>query len=204
LVAAPTLKRLPFLTVLAWMGLILGSFGSLYGLASAAPFFVSHDAFVAGRRADVEQQLAGKPPTDPERVRAVETVERAAEALYARRGAIIPLAILNFVLSMMLFVGCGRALRRLPSALSLWVLAAALSVPYTVLDGALGLLQARDLEVVFRDVGDPLGVIGLKMRNLVTLFKAALEVSYFTICVIYLRRPELQRAFAATTTEEPR
>ncbi len=191
--AAP---KLPFLTVLAWFGLLLGSFGSLYGLASAAPFFASHDAFVSGRRADVEQQLAGKPPDDPERQRAVTTVERAAEALYARRGAIIPLAILNFVLSMMLFVACGRALRRLPSALSLWVLAAALSVPYTILDGALSWLQGRDLEVVFRDLGDPLGVIGLKMRNLMTLFKAALEILYFVVCVVYLRRPDLQRLFS--------
>ena len=189
-------KRPASLTALAWIGLFLGMFGSLYGLASATPYFSSRDAFVEQRRADVERQLSGRPPADPERQQAVQTVERAADAIYARRGAIIPLSLLNFVLSMMLFVGCGRALRRMPGALSLWALAAALSIPYTGLDAVLGWLQTRDLDLIFRDANDALGLIGIRMRNLLTLFKAGIEIVYFAICVVYLRRPELKRLFS--------
>jgi hypothetical protein len=187
LLVAPAAQRPRFLTALGWIGMVLGAFGTLYATASVRPFLMSRDQFVTATRAAVSEQVRAGAEADAE----LRTVERSADAQYSRRGAVVSLGVLNFLLSLLLFNGCARALRGLPSGIPLWRLAATVSVPYTVLAFVLVVLQLRDQARVLREAQVAemeLYTILMRAKTAASGMISLVEIAYYAIALVYLRR----------------
>ncbi len=195
----PPQSKPPMLYVLAAFGLVLGSFGTLYALSSATPFLLTRDQFVGAVRDEAEKQLP-VPADGADRGQLVHLEERKAEVLYARRGVALPLAAMNLILSALLFAGTARAIRGHAWGVSAWSLAAAASVPYTLLAFAAFIVESRALIAAFRETPGPLAELNVTtqhLKELAVAFQAALEVLYFAISWLYLRRPALRKLFEA-------
>jgi hypothetical protein len=194
---ATVLKKPALFKVLAIFGLILGGFGSLYSFASSMPLLSSRDQYVAIYREAAEKQSAVV-PTPALRDELVHMYERQADTVYSRRGVQLPLAAMNIILSMLLFAGCTRALRGQGWGLSAWTMAALASIPYTVLDVAFSVVQARDLSAVFRETAGPMGLLStswLTIQTMLTMLKATAELLYFGACLLYLRTAQIRKLF---------
>jgi hypothetical protein len=189
----------PLLYVLAAFGLVLGSFGTLYALSSASPFLFTRDQYVSAMRDEAEKQLP-LPAEVVDRNAMLALEEREAEVLYDRRGVALPLGAMNLILSLLLFAGAARAMRGHAWGVSAWTLAAAASVPYTLLAFAFTVVESRYLVAAYRLSPGPLAELNVTKQHLKTLvvgFKSGIEVLYFAICWVYLRRPALKRLFEA-------
>ncbi len=195
----PAPSKPPLLYVLAAFGLVLGSFGTLYALSSAAPFMFTRDQYVNAMRDEAEKQLP-LPADAADRNAMLALEEREAEVLYDRRGVALPLAAMNMILSLLLFAGAARAMRGHAWGVSAWTLAAAASVPYTLLALAFAIVESRYLVAAYRLTPGPLAEFNVTKQHLKTLvvaFKSAVEVLYFAASWLYLRRPALKRLFEA-------
>lgn len=186
-----TLSKPALFYVLAAFGLVLGGFGPYYALGKGVLFLQNRDRFVSAVRAAAEVQSAAIPPEG--RDAAMTLVEKQADVVYSRRGVTIPLAGMNVILSLLLFLGCARAMRGDPWGLSAWALAAMVSIPYVVIDSALSLVQSRELAELFRDAPDKM--IVLQFQKLGTLVAGGAQLVYFAVCVGYLRRTAIRRLF---------
>jgi hypothetical protein len=196
-VVAPP-PRPPLLYVLASFGLILGGFGASYSSCQAASLLQTRDQFAAGVREEAERRLPTAPDQLVTKDELMHMIERQAEVIYSRRGVALPLDAMNFILSALLFAGCGRALRGHSWGLSAWSLAAIASVPYTLLDCAFSIIQSRDLQAVYRESGGMFGTLmasSVRITILITMIKSALEILYFGVCVVYLRRAVIRKLF---------
>jgi hypothetical protein len=176
-------ERPPLLYVLAAFGLLIGSFGGLYAASSAATLLRSRDQYIAEAKHRVEHL-----PGDAEKI-----AEKEAEVVYARRGVALPLAAMNVILSVLLFLGCGRAMRGNAWGASAWELAAFANIPYTVLWAAFNLVQAREMKAALPEIGIELtsSILGL-----IVIFWAGMAILYYAVCVIYLRQPNIRRLFS--------
>src|SRR5262249_27655878 len=155
---------------------------------------VSRDEFVSMHRTSSERQLEMSPFAFSDRARAEElhNLDLVTDALYRRRGAVISLGVLNFVLSFLLFNGCARALRGLQSGVPLWKLAATLSVPYTLLAFVLTVLVERDQALILAQATSGtvllnLQVTGAQWVRAGAALVSAVEIGYYVLSVIYLR-----------------
>jgi hypothetical protein len=188
-----TPKKPPFLYVLAAFGLVLGTLGGMDGATSV----MAYSALSRDEYTKVRQQALLGDQSDPA---LIKLIERHADVEYARRNVAIPLGAMNFILSSLLFLGCGRALRGQAWGLSAWQLAAAASIPYTVLACAFWLVRARELDVVYQatELREAVSMsIGLSVLRLLMFFKTALELLYFAASWLYLRRPQVRALFPA-------
>jgi len=185
-------KQPPFLKVLAVFGLVLGTLGGMDGATSALAYSaLSRDEFVKARQQTVDEQI-GEPM--------VKLIERSADVEYARRNVAIPLGVMNLLLSVLLFMGCGRALRGQTWGAAAWQMAAAASIPYTLLATAFSVVLSRELDAAYHAMEGSeaiLMTIGMSLRRLGVYFKTALEVLYFAVCWFYLRRPQIRALFPA-------
>src|SRR5258706_907512 len=120
--------------------MLLGCFGALYSMVVFRSLLEPRDRYVATyREAAAREPLAvadGVPKQEVEQL-----FERVAGAIYDRRGAALPLAAMNVILSTLLFLGCGRALRGNPWGLSAWTVPAAASIPYQLPDAGYALVK---------------------------------------------------------------
>ncbi len=180
------------LSFLAGLGLVLGTFGALSSVAIVLPLVDSRDSFVSMYREIAEKQRALPTELGGPEIKSGELVkeaEREGDIYYGRRGTAIPLAIVNFVLSGMLFIGCGGALRGLKSGVQNWRFALWVSILYHAVDTAFALVQSNDL----RAAVDPSTTLGqfvektIALRSSVLMFKGASEVIFFLICLVYLQ-----------------
>ena len=106
---------------------------------------------------------------------------------------------MNVILSFLLFAGCARALRGQSWGLSAWMLAALASIPYNLIDCALALVQSNNLRLAFHGAAGPLGEFArqwVSVESMTAMLKTTVELLYFGICVVYLRRPEIQARFS--------
>jgi hypothetical protein len=184
------------LTLLAALGMLLGCFGALYSMVVFRSLLEPRDRYIETYReaASREPLMVGEGVSkeDVERL-----FEQVAGAIYDRRGTAIPLAAINVILSTLLFLGCGRALRGNPWGLSAWTLAAAASIPYQVLDAVYGLVKTREIATVVAQSGKLAAMSGAwtSVQTSASLLQASVEILYFGICLLYLRRPSIQALF---------
>jgi hypothetical protein len=190
---APVSKP-PLLYVLAAFGLVLGGFGTYYAVGIGAPLLQSRDQYVSGIRGFIDKQTPES--AAPDRDDTLKLVEKQAEVLYSRRGVALPLAGMNVILSLLLFLGCARAMRGEPWGLSAWGLAAKASIPYVVLDCALSVGLSRERADRYRAAAAAPGLMfGLQLKRLLTLMMAGAQLLYFAVCVLYLRRPSIRALY---------
>jgi hypothetical protein len=152
--------------------------GGMPDAGVAAPVVKSAPANDAGTA--IPKQMAG---------------DRLAEARYARRGVLLPLAAVNMILSLLLFAGCTRVLRGQAWGLSAWLLCAMVSIPYHLLDCTVSVVQARELAAVLEGLHDNEAALALNIIDLSmmwTLLKSGLEILYFAVCLLYLRRQSIR------------
>jgi hypothetical protein len=186
-------QKPPLFYILAAFGLVLGLFGGMSAISNGLSLLMTRDEYVSATREGAEK-LAPAAKDD-----VLHMVERQADAVYSRRNVALPLAAMNVILSGLLFLGCGRALRGQAWGISAWQLAAAASIPYTLLACAFALVQARELRTVFEETPGPLGALSgsiLAMQRLLTLLKTTLELIYFAAVWLYLRRPAIRQLFS--------
>jgi hypothetical protein len=174
----------------------VGGFAGLFAVSSAVPLLQSRDQFVAACREQASRLLLVQPQPKPADREAFERlVEREAEVIYARRGAALPLAAMDVILSGLLFFGCARVLRREPWGLAAFELAAAVSIPYQLLDAAFGVVKARDLAQVLTASEAPF-TEGLTHEVVpLIVLKSCLAILYFGACTLYVRRPSIRALF---------
>jgi hypothetical protein len=120
------------------------------------------------------------------------------EAMFSRRGAILPLTLVNLVLSALLFAGCRRALRGEEWGADAWSLAAMCSVPYQILDSVITLAINGDVQRALADLPSSKQARSAvpEAAWLVVLVPCALQVLYYAWCALYLRRASVQRYFS--------
>jgi len=178
----PAPEKPPLLYILAALALLLGSFGTLFTVSRAVPLLLSRDQFVSEVRHSAERL--------PLNVN--DVAEKEADVVYSRRGVALPLAAMNLILSVLLFLGAGRAMRGSPWGLSAWHVAATANIPYTILATVFSLVQTRELRAVMPDVAAD-AVAGVLSTG--AIFWGGLEVLYFAACVLYLRRASIRSLF---------
>jgi hypothetical protein len=188
-VAAP--EKPPLLYLLAAFGLVLGSFGGMFALSKALPLMSTRDQYVTAYKEWFEKLPAAKEET-------TALAEKEADVIYSRRGVALPLAGMNIILSTLLFLGCGRALRGSPWGWSAWRFAAMASVPYTVLASAFALVQAREMAAAMPN--DPIVDMAMRLSVLKTVLLDGLAIAYYVLCVLYLRRPSIRALFLRPPT----
>ena len=190
MVAKPT-----FLKVLAGFGLALGCFGAISAISSALLFTHTRDEYVTLLR---DSTVKSAPSATEQQVK---LIEQEADALYSRRNVALPLAGMNLILSSLLFFGCGRAARGQLWGLQAWQLAAAASIPYTILACAFALVQMRELRPIIDATPGPDGAFALMesaVERMLTVGKTALEVIYFVASWLYLRTPGVRVLYATS------
>jgi hypothetical protein len=194
-------KKPPLLVALAVIGLLLGGFGSVYSIATVQSFLRSRDAFINDVRDEIDRLVPSADKLAP-REQLTRLVEKEADAVYSRRNAALPLAAMNFILSLLLFAGCGRALRNDQWGLSAWTMAALGSIAYTALDCAFSLVRTNDLLALSKEPGLPDVLVtsawaAARLQRLVSIGRAGIEILYFALCVVYLRRASVRRLFVS-------
>ena len=159
--------------------MVVGGFSALYALASASPLLSSRDQFVSAFREDAQRLVAGV-SDQAKRAELEQLLAREAEVIYDRRGVALPLLAMEAILSILLFLGCGGALRLSAWGASVWTFTAQASIPYQLLDAAYGMVTARDLSL-----GSPMAPV--------LVAKCLIAIGYFAGCLMYLRRAEVKR-----------
>jgi hypothetical protein len=172
--------------VLAAFGLLIGSFGGMFALSKAAPLLGSRDQYISAYR-EFAEKLPGHD------AQSLKMAEQEADAIYSRRGVALPLAAMNLILSTLLFLGCGRALRGSPWGLSAWQLAVVASLPYTLLASAFAIVEAREIAAAMPH--DAVVELGVQLSILRTAIFDGLAIVYYLVCILYLRRPAIRKRF---------
>lgn len=188
--ARPTL-----LSVLAFSGVVMGGFGAMYAITAAPMLLGSRDAMVRVYRESAARGASPLTPAD----QLEQMAEREADVRYSRRNAQLPLLVIAFIVSGLLFAGCSRALRGQAWGAAAWALAATVAIPYQLLDTSLILVQARDLEAAFITLPRPLSlarVLLLDLETLKSVLVGGVEILYFAACLFYLRRPSVRALFS--------
>jgi hypothetical protein len=180
----------------------VGGFAGLYAVAAAAPLLQPRDQFVAAWQEQARLLLSIQPQKEvPDRDAFERVIEREGDAIYARRGAALPLYAMSLILSGLLFLGCARMLRREAWGLSAFELAAVANIPYHLLDATFGVIQARDLAKVAAAAGVALPEQRAYAGASLVILKSALAILYFGGCALYLRRSAIRALFPAQNGE---
>ena len=135
---------------------------------------------------------AAPPPPVGERAQLLAVTEAVANAVYSRRGLLLPLVVMNLILSLLLFATCARTIRGLPSAMSGWSWVVMLSVPYQLLDCAAQLVQSREQLHAMDAVGAS-AALTFDLRSKLelgvqgTILATGFLVLYYVVCWLYLR-----------------
>ncbi len=194
--------------LLAGIAMVVGGLGGGRALSEVVAYSGDHDDFVVARRRELEvrSQITGRLPAE-----VLDKVgDQVGERAWSRRGINLPLAIANLVLSTMLFVGAMRALGRSHWGHGAWQFAAMLSVPYTVLQTVVLIIEAHDgrdanvaLIAAMQKHGpvEALATLQTTLERVIVGAGAALLVAYYAFCAVYLRRPAVTALFVEPTAE---
>jgi hypothetical protein len=197
-------SRPRILTILAVLTVIVGSLGVGHGLARLLSFAEGHDAFVGQMRDSFAAQLPNLPAEERQRLG-----EDYGEREWARRGAVVPLALVNLVLSFLLFSGAIEALRGRSWGAGAWEWSAKLSIPYTIVamlllrvemhDFAAGL--ATSSSAVAPGSGQAVDEMESLARGAAALYGLVM-VGFYLACVLYLQRPKVKALFPEVPVEQ--
>lgn len=190
------MKRPRLLLPLALLAFLYGASGITSGWMMIIGLSSSHDRYLSAIRNETSIPDAQRP-----------IVERSAETLWSRRGALIPLAAGGILAATLVLFGAARTLRRGPRSAwgrSAWQLGALLGVPTAALEGVTSWLHARDLTRSIADLSDP---VSQQVRQLapmsdrLLLAQAALTALYLGGVALYLNGEAVKR-WAGTTVED--
>jgi hypothetical protein len=162
----------------------------------------SRDAIVRDAREKAAQGASSLAPADQLELMA----EREADTRYNRRNAQLPLLVIELIVSGLLFAGCSRALRGDGWGVGAWTLAATVAIPYELLDAALTLVQAHDLQAVFITMPQPLSlarILFLQVQTMLSVLVGGVEILYFGACIVYLRHPSVRALFSGGAGRTP-
>jgi hypothetical protein len=197
-------SRPRLLTILAVLTVLAGSLGVGHGLTRLLSFAQGRDAFVGQMRDSFVAQLPNLPAEDRQRLG-----EDYGEREWARRGAVVPLALVNVVLSFLLFSGAIEALRGRPWGAGAWEWAAKLSIPYTIVAMLLLRIELHDFGAgLATNPSTALPVDAQSMGEMESLARGAAAlyglvlVGFYLACVLYLQRPKVKALFPETPVEE--
>lgn len=144
---------------LALVGFLYGTMGAITSVSTMVALTGSHDGFLSAVLKKPERVL-GLPDgfgssEDRERV-----ATRKAEALWARRGVLVPLAGASGVAALLILLGSLRATarggRRSEWGRAAWQLGALIALPCLALESVVGYLHTRDLLAAVADLKDPI------------------------------------------------
>ncbi|HEX8951122.1 MAG TPA: hypothetical protein VF945_04720 [Polyangia bacterium] len=183
--------------VLAAFGVISGAYGAVTSVNTAATFVKPRDDYQKLVDAGSERLKSLVGPAE------LDYITREAEARYARRNAALPLAGIGLILSCLMFAGAMRAMRGDRWGLSAWSFSAAASIPYQLLNLALTGLMARDLAKAVAELPPMTQLIVGNAQMLASILFCALAISYYGVCVIYLRTPTVRAAFSDGAARTP-
>lgn len=187
---------------LALVAMMVGGLGGGRALSEVAGYLGSHDGFVIDKRRELEirSHFSGELPSEVTQKAGDQLGERA----WARRGINLPLSLANLVLSTMLFVGAMRALRRSKWGHGAWQFAAAINIPFTLLQTVVLIIEAQDgrdanaalISAMHRTAPvETLAHLQLALERLLLGGGAALLCAYYLACVVVLRRPRVAALF---------
>ena len=148
------------LVVLAVIGFLYGTLGIVTALSSFVTLTGSHDAFTAEVRRQADKLVPKAEPGKPTDELATVAV-RKAEALWTRRGVLLPLAAGNLIASILVVLGCSRIWRaegpdlRRSWARSAWQLGCLVGLPLLALQTLVEIAHARDLAAAVSDLTGP-------------------------------------------------
>ena len=179
------------LYVLAAFGVITGSYGALRAIGSAVMFTKPREVYLQMVTANNDGLKPFVAAPELERYDA-----READARYARRHAALPLAGVGVLLSCLMFAGAMRAMRGDGWGLSAWSFAAAASIPYQLVSLALTAVTARDLAKAVAELPPMAQLLVGNAQLVASIVFCAVAISYYGVCVIYLRAPRVRRAFS--------
>jgi hypothetical protein len=189
---APRTATLPALVyVLAAFAVISGSYGAMRGLGTAAMYAKPREVYLQLVTANNDGLKPFVGAAELEKYDAHE-----ADARYGRRNAALPLAIVGLILSGLMFAGAMRAMRGDDWGRSAWSFAAAASVPYQLVNLALGVVMARDLAKAVAELPAMAQLLVGGGQMLASIVFCGIAVLYYGVCVIYLRTPGVKRAFS--------
>jgi hypothetical protein len=178
--------------VLAAFAVVSGSYGAARALNALSMLGQEREVYLKL----VTTNNEGLKPLVPKAGDLEKYDAREADALYGRRKATLPLAVVGLILSGLLFVGAMRAMRGDEWGRSAWTFAAAACIPYQLLRFALDAVMARDLGSAVAEL-PPIAQLGLGGgRMLVSIVGCGFAVLFYGVCVIYLRTPGVRRAFS--------
>jgi len=189
---APRSATLPALVyVLAAFAVISGSYGAMRALGTTAMFAKPKEVYLQLVTANNDglKPFVAQPELD-------KYDAREADARYGRRNAALPLAIVGLILSGLMFTGAMRAMRGDDWGRSAWSFAAAASIPYQLLNLALGVVVARDLAKAVAELPPMAQLLVGGGQMLASIVFCGVAVLYYGMCVIYLRTPGVRRAFS--------
>src|SRR5262249_44247373 len=133
--------RPPVLTTLAVLAMVLGAGGGLSSVSTVVLLTETRDHYMA-KAFPAEQRDSQAFPDE-----FLKEAEREAEAYYNRRGVAIPLAGVNFIVSILLFLAAGALLRGRATSIGSFRFAALVNIPYHVLQTVFSLVQIRDISM---------------------------------------------------------
>lgn len=191
-----TEARPRLLVVLALLGFFYAAIGCITGWSSVITFTSPHERFTSAM-----QHEAGHMPDLPQTLGTPDQLERVAlrkaEALWSRRGVLLPMAIASIVTSTLMLFGIGGAvMRRLAWGRSAWQLSALLALVGVALEGAFGFVHSRDLVRAVAGLDDPLSLqlpSLLPMRDAMVVTQALVSVAYLAGTAVYLSSARVMR-----------
>jgi hypothetical protein len=177
--------------VLAAFAVITGSYGAARALITVRLFAEPREVYLKVVTANNEGL---KPMVEAAALEKYDA--READALYGRRNAALPLAIVGLILSGLMFVGAMRAMRGDDWGRSAWGFAAAASIPYQLVSFMLDAVMARDLGSAVAEL-PPLAQLWIGGGHMLgSIVGCGFAVLFYGMCVIYLRTQGVRRAFS--------
>lgn len=186
------------LVVLAVIGFLHGTLGIVTALSSFVTLTGSHDAFTAEVRRQADKLVPKAEPGKPTDELATVAV-RKAEALWTRRGVLLPLAAGNLIASILVVLGCSRIWRpdspdrpdggrRRSWARSAWQLGCLVGLPLLALQTLVEIAHARDLAAAVSDLTGPFATSlkDVPLATAVVWLRTSIVATYLLGAAAYL------------------
>jgi len=180
------------------VGFLYGTMGTITAWSTIVTLTGSHDRFIsaverdAGRVFGIEKDLGTK-----EQLEKVAT--RKGEALWSRRGVLVPLAGAGAISAFLILLGSLRTVARSGRRAwgrAAWQLGALVGLPCVAVETAVGFLHSRDLIEAVADLNDPLSQqlrSLLPARDTMVFAQAAIAVLYLVAAAAYLNTERVRR-----------
>jgi hypothetical protein len=186
---------------LALVALLYGAIGIVVAWTVIGTVSIDHDQLVSAMRESgaSDRAIPGFDPKLGTKEEQLQLAQREAEALWSRRGVLIPLSIANLIAATLIVIGAARVLRRGTSRAwgrSAWQLGTMLSLPCVALACIVGVLYTHDLLAAVADLHDPMSQQlreGAPLFDLAMVGLAALPAICLAGVALYLRSAAVMR-----------